>query len=214
MALQALNSPTEPWIKRSKRSSRPPLDSDDEHLAFSLLMLAHGGNIPSPTKLPYSCSVCNKSFSSYQALGGHKSSHRKSDAIDTDSTSATTTSAVSSSTAASTRTHQCSICFKCFPTGQALGGHKRRHYDGNNNKTLAAGSDSNGDSTLTQTHVRDFDLNVPALPEFWPRFPDSHRREKSQSQSQSQSQRREKYVEEEVQSPHPLKKPRLLVPVE
>ncbi|XP_023531765.1 zinc finger protein ZAT10-like [Cucurbita pepo subsp. pepo] len=203
MALQALNSPTEPWVKPSKRSTHPPLDSDDQHLAFSLLMLAHGGNIPSPTKLPYSCSVCNKSFSSYQALGGHKSSHRKSDAAaDTDST---TTSAVSSST----RTHQCSICFKCFPTGQALGGHKRRHYDGNNNKTLAAGSDSNGDSTLTHTHVRDFDLNVPASPEFSPRFPD---REKSQSQSQSQIQ--EKYVEEEVQSPHPLKKPRLLLPVE
>ncbi|KAG7022496.1 Zinc finger protein ZAT10, partial [Cucurbita argyrosperma subsp. argyrosperma] len=211
MALQALNSSTEPWVKPSKRSTHHPLDSDDEHLAFSLLMLAHGGNIPSPspTKLPYSCSVCNKSFSSYQALGGHKSSHRKSDAAaDTDSTTLTTTA--TSAVSSSTRTHQCSICFKCFPTGQALGGHKRRHYDGNNNKTLAAGSDSNGDSTLTHTHVRDFDLNVPALPEFSPRFPDSHRREKSQSQSQI----REKYVEEEVQSPHPLKKPRLLLPVE
>ncbi|WMV15479.1 hypothetical protein MTR67_008864 [Solanum verrucosum] len=30
------------------------------------------------------------------------------------------------------RTHECLICHKCFPTGQALGGHKRCHYDGNN----------------------------------------------------------------------------------
>ena len=26
--------------------------------------------------------------------------------------------------------HECNVCGKAFPTGQALGGHKRRHYDG------------------------------------------------------------------------------------
>ncbi|KAL2521216.1 zinc finger protein ZAT10-like [Forsythia ovata] len=28
------------------------------------------------------------------------------------------------------RLHECSICHKSFPNGQALGGHKRRHYEG------------------------------------------------------------------------------------
>ncbi|KAE8714652.1 arginine N-methyltransferase 2-like [Hibiscus syriacus] len=33
---------------------------------------------PEPTKkLNCKCSVCNKAFNSYQALGGHKASHRK-----------------------------------------------------------------------------------------------------------------------------------------
>jgi hypothetical protein len=33
---------------------------------------------PSPVKLNHKCSVCDKAFPSYQALGGHKASHRKS----------------------------------------------------------------------------------------------------------------------------------------
>lgn len=246
MALQALNSPTstfprdgpvikknslEPWIKRSRRSKRPRLDSDDEYLAFCLLMLARG-RIPSdpaadgansmlslappapPTlKLSYSCSVCSKVFSSYQALGGHKASHRKSDGGGSGGenlSSAAATVVSTSSGGGGGRTHQCSICLKCFPTGQALGGHKRRHYDGgsgNNSNSAAAGSDGNGSSLTQTTHIRDFDLNVPALPELWSGFPAGDRRQKSQSQSQYST-------EEEVESPHPLKRPRIFLPME
>ena len=32
--------------------------------------------------------------------------------------------------AAPGRVPRCTICHKEFPTGQALGGHKRKHYDG------------------------------------------------------------------------------------
>lgn len=222
----------DPWIQRSKRSKRPRFDSDDEYLAFCLLMLARGRipdsdsatnevSKPSPSppppllKLAYTCSVCNKAFSSYQALGGHKASHRKSDGCGAgENVSAVISTTVSSSSVGGGRTHQCSICFKCFPTGQALGGHKRRHYDGgsgnNSNSATAAGSDGNG-SSLTQTHLRNFDLNVPAMPELWPGFAAGDRQQKSQSQSQTQSQYS---AEQEVESPHPLKKPRLLLPME
>lgn len=222
MALEALNSPTsalahdqllnhkpfDPSTHRSKRSKRPRFDSDDEYFALCLLFLARG-RIPdsdtdskpsSSPSLSYACSVCNKSFSSYQALGGHKASHRKSDGGGGgEKVSAAITATVSNSC----RTHQCSVCFKCFPTGQALGGHKRRHYDG------GSGNNSNS-SSFTHTHLREFDLNVPAMPEVWSRFPAGDRQQKSQSQSQSE---RQYFAEEEVESPHPLKKPRIPIPI-
>lgn len=69
-------------------------------------------------KLLYSCSVCSKSFDSYQALGGHKTSHRKPASSDD-----------VASGVQREKVHQCSICLKTFPSGQALGGHKRKHYD-------------------------------------------------------------------------------------
>ncbi|KAF7840746.1 zinc finger protein ZAT10-like [Senna tora] len=128
-------------------------------------------------KLSHRCTVCNKAFSSYQALGGHKASHRKSSSESTAADNASTSSAAGAS--GSGKMHQCSICHKSFPTGQALGGHKRCHYDGgsssngnnnnNNSSSNSAGagltsSDGGGASTLSH---RGFDLNLPApLTEF------------------------------------------------
>ncbi|QCE16470.1 zinc finger protein ZAT10-like [Vigna unguiculata] len=198
-----------PWAK-GKRSKRPRMDqqhpscTEEEYLALCLIMLARGGSpaaaaaIPTaskpalsdnnPAKLTYKCSVCNKAFSSYQALGGHKASHRKLAGAAEDqptSSSVTTTSASNGGG----RTHECSICHKTFPTGQALGGHKRCHYEGsgggNGGNSAVTASEGVG-STHTGSH-RDFDLNLPAFPDFPTRF----------------------LAEEEVSSPHPSKKPRL-----
>ncbi|KAG4953586.1 hypothetical protein AAZX31_14G085600 [Glycine max] len=223
MALEALNSPTTtapsfpfddptiPWAKR-KRSKRCSRDhpSEEEYLALCLIMLARGGTTrrvstpppqPTPdpsTKLSYKCSVCNKSFPSYQALGGHKASHRKLAASGGEDQPTTTSSAASSAnTASGGRTHECSICHKSFPTGQALGGHKRCHYEGNSNgnnnnsnSSVTAASEGVGSThTVSHGHHRDFDLNIPAFPDF-----------------------STKVGEDEVESPHPvMKKPRPFV---
>jgi hypothetical protein len=171
MALQTLNSPTsahdEPWAKKS-RSKRQRFETEEEYLAICLLMLAQGGNnikitavdhrSPPPSlSLSYKCTICDKSFPSHQALGGHKASHRKqlaggSPAVDDQPTGK---SAVVGGNVI--KAHTCSICQRSFPSGQALGGHKRRHYDGGNN--------NNSSSQISQ---RDFDLNFPAAasPEF------------------------------------------------
>ncbi|KAL0432569.1 UNVERIFIED_CONTAM: Zinc finger protein ZAT6 [Sesamum latifolium] len=160
--------------------------------------------VPPPadhSKLVYKCSVCDKAFGSYQALGGHKASHRKLSAGDDNPTStSTSTSTATTSTVVAGgsggRTHECSICHKCFPTGQALGGHKRCHYEGGAPSSKGAGAGSSVATSSegvgsTVTH-RDFDLNLPALPEFWPGFGSG--------------------VEDEVESPHPAKKSRLSLP--
>ncbi|GMI83702.1 salt tolerance zinc finger [Hibiscus trionum] len=223
MALEALNSPTftntyddlHTW-KKDERSKRQRTDveptTEEEHLALCLIMLARGRSAsdhnngrhryrlqsspPPPLKLSYNCSVCSKAFPSYQALGGHKASHRKP-STDVDNIPSI------ASTNGSGRLHECSICHKSFPTGQALGGHKRRHYEGaNNNKTgspsvSVSGVTSSDGGALTQSHrVQDFefDLNLPALPELCGENKDGRFGQM--------------YGEEEVESPLPTKKPR------
>ncbi|CAI9769157.1 unnamed protein product [Fraxinus pennsylvanica] len=75
----------------------------------------------------YICSVCGNSFSSYQALGGHKTRHR--DRSQFAPTTAITNTTNISYLNPSCRIHKCNVCNKTFTTNQALGGHMRKHYE-------------------------------------------------------------------------------------
>lgn len=188
--------------KRSKRFHRDDHQSEEEYLAVCLVMLARSGggrsddsvitpaaaspkaDVEIPHTTPptaaatvnsYKCSVCDKAFSSYQALGGHKASHRakppagtaaaSSDESNRGSTAANYVSALNPSG----RLHECSICNKSFPTGQALGGHKRRHYEGviggSAAKSRTTSSNGAASEQMTVSFARNFDLNVPPSPE-------------------------------------------------
>ncbi|KAI4335926.1 hypothetical protein L6164_014522 [Bauhinia variegata] len=148
----------------------------------------------------FECTTCNKIFHSYQALGGHRASHRKTkgcfssknenseNSIETDLSPDPTTESklmknsdtdseylVKQELGASgfdeadavleskkSKAHECPICLKVFPSGQALGGHKRSH--------LASGSESRNFQTLVLQEpvpeIRDLlDLNLPASTE-------------------------------------------------
>ncbi|CAH8313328.1 unnamed protein product [Eruca vesicaria subsp. sativa] len=216
----------EPWLKRkrSKRQRSPNRSSsprrshakseshedltEEEYLALCLLMLAKDQpqtRFPQPsqpsqetTKLSYKCSVCGKAFPSYQALGGHKASHRIKPPTTVDSTAPSVAGEkhpTSTTIAPSGKIHECSICHKVFPTGQALGGHKRCHYEGN----LGGGGGSksvshSGSVSSTVSEERSnrelIDLNLPALPEL--------------------SLHHDTVVDEEILSPLTGKKPLLL----
>ncbi|CAF1812925.1 hypothetical protein YC2023_049162 [Brassica napus] len=70
----------------------------------------------------FECKTCNKRFSSFQALGGHRASHKKPKlSVDQKEVKHVTNNYNG------THMHECSICGQSFGTGQALGGHMRRH---------------------------------------------------------------------------------------
>ncbi|CAL9177718.1 unnamed protein product [Musa hybrid cultivar] len=116
----------------------------------------------------YQCKTCNKCFPSFQALGGHRTSHKKPKA-DEDrvqiSTSSSTSKPAPTPSATNTgagagsnkpRVHECSICGSEFPSGQALGGHMRRH------RPITPAEPP---EAKKEKHVLSLDLNLPAPPD-------------------------------------------------
>ncbi|KAH0714269.1 hypothetical protein KY284_007174 [Solanum tuberosum] len=113
----------------------------------------------------YECKTCNRTFSSFQALGGHRASHKKPKTLNTEfnkksyfdfsdeddyhlqhspstlynknkNTNNINKNLPNSSnnkySSSSPRIHECSYCGAEFTSGQALGGHMRRHRGGAN----------------------------------------------------------------------------------
>ncbi|CAK8543762.1 unnamed protein product [Lathyrus sativus] len=72
----------------------------------------------------YECKTCNKKFSSFQALGGHRASHKRMKLAEGEELKE---QAKSLSLWNKPKMHECSICGMGFSLGQALGGHMRKH---------------------------------------------------------------------------------------
>ncbi|KZV21777.1 hypothetical protein F511_02935 [Dorcoceras hygrometricum] len=147
----------------SAASSEESTTTEEEDTARCLILLANGHFSPTKQIVPirdgnktnkkagamYACKTCDRVFSSFQALGGHRASHKKpknekkssstslfmSDEEDFPSPSISSYKSrmslslqLNSTTAnASPRIHECSYCGAEFTSGQALGGHMRRH---------------------------------------------------------------------------------------
>ncbi|XP_037438676.1 zinc finger protein ZAT12-like [Triticum dicoccoides] len=79
------------------------------------------------------CKTCGRSFPSFQALGGHRTSHLRGHhglALALTLTAGDLYRVKPKSTTDQKQAHRCHICGQGFETGQALGGHMRRHRDG------------------------------------------------------------------------------------
>ncbi|KAE9619646.1 putative transcription factor C2H2 family [Lupinus albus] len=165
---------------------------EDEDMANCLILLAQGKvsqSQPPPDQKNnnnselylYQCKTCNKCFPSFQALGGHRASHKKPNKANTIGTekrlvttfineeehdhyglkktnttlfmqipkrpfslyrSITTSTTIAATT--KSKVHECSICGSEFSSGQALGGHMRRHRTSiNTSITTVSVSDAN-----------------------------------------------------------------------
>ncbi|KAF5732913.1 zinc finger protein ZAT4-like [Tripterygium wilfordii] len=77
------------------------------------------------TRGKYRCETCKKSFKSYQALGGHRASHKKiKSTINVQEPELLETG---NNAGPQKKIHECPYCYRVFSSGQALGGHKRSH---------------------------------------------------------------------------------------
>ncbi|XP_020581122.1 zinc finger protein ZAT5-like [Phalaenopsis equestris] len=139
---------------------------EEEDLANCLMLLSRGGHQPEPYTTPalkftirrsaeltppttttakagssiHECETCHKCFNSHQALGGHRSSHKKSKlsipqasakrskmAVMNEASIQLSMNSFPSAAVAKVKVHQCTRCGAEFSSGQALGGHMRRH---------------------------------------------------------------------------------------
>ncbi|KAG2325436.1 hypothetical protein Bca52824_008164 [Brassica carinata] len=169
-----------------KTEPKPPHSSDsdtrtDEDLAFCLMMLSrdkwkknetsdHKEVVeemetedsrkmnPATTKGKYTCETCGKVFRSYQALGGHRASHKKN-RVSSKTEQRSETEYDNVVVVSEKRIHECPICLRVFTSGQALGGHKRSH--GLGNLSVNHHHQAHGTESVKQRMI---DLNFPPVP--------------------------------------------------
>ncbi|CAK8576267.1 unnamed protein product [Lathyrus sativus] len=212
----------------SSGESNTDVEDDEEDMANCLILLAQGGNhggggdykrekgsngnkkideivtaTLSNTKgglYIYECKTCNRTFPSFQALGGHRASHKKPklmadmkkpplSPLSQPQTSSQDLQSVKLLTANcdefevvaekprgptisfqmenpslkaingnKAKIHECSICGSEFTSGQALGGHMRRHRTSPAN----GGAVAVVDGGVRSRNILQLDLNLPA----------------------------------------------------
>ncbi|CAN0878708.1 Zinc finger protein ZAT5 [Linum grandiflorum] len=149
--------------------------TEEEDMANCLILLAQGmtTSLPameSPESFVYQCKTCDRCFNSFQALGGHRASHKRPRLTEEEKSTVDGGKAVAVAVAVKSvdrkgeldlslginvntkqsKVHECSICGAGFSSGQALGGHMRRH------RTVVVAPPMSVGSGL------ELDLNLPA----------------------------------------------------
>ncbi|GJN17217.1 hypothetical protein PR202_gb04268 [Eleusine coracana subsp. coracana] len=114
----------------------------------------------------FECKTCRKRFASFQALGGHRTSHTRLQARMLSDPAGGGAAAERDKA----RVHECAVCGLEFSMGQALGGHMRRHR-GEAPPTMAVAAQPGDDLEAMP------DLNFPPLEDGGGSHGQEHRQE-------------------------------------
>lgn len=125
----------------AERSMEDSEESEEHLLKLSKPRSRGGGK--------YKCETCNKTFRSYQALGGHRASHKKIKLVNSGRP------IYEPEFEQEKKIHECPVCFRVFASGQALGGHKRTHVTGSTHRPPSVKISAKLGEAL-------IDLNLPA----------------------------------------------------
>ncbi|KAF8053413.1 hypothetical protein N665_1417s0010 [Sinapis alba] len=140
--------------KKSKVSSKEVVEEIDTEASEEGYKINRAA---ATTKGRYTCETCGKVFKSYQALGGHRASHKKNRVSNKTEQRNETEYGNVVVASPEKRIHECPICLRVFASGQALGGHKRSH--GIGNMSVNHHHQVHRTESLKQRMI---DLNLPA----------------------------------------------------
>ncbi|GKV33831.1 hypothetical protein SLEP1_g42283 [Rubroshorea leprosula] len=120
VAMCLLMLKTDKWTKgKNKEVKRAREEVNEEEDDGELFCITHARSGKTHNK--YKCGTCKKKFRSYQALGGHKASHKNIKSCNLDEDGFANGDVI-------LRNFECPFCDKVFESGQALGGHKKVHF--------------------------------------------------------------------------------------
>lgn len=189
-AVGAKYSPGEDSTRRDYQYEYHHHDADSNDGTKINKRKLHHSDVGDEKRGRYECPGCRRAFQSYQALGGHRASHKRINSncsiakpvvdqrperiVETNISSFninyTTHMATTAVVALKAKSHkaikfECPICFRVFGSGQALGGHKRSHsIAGELYERAHADGDEDIDDYDDQPLIsnRFLDLNLPA----------------------------------------------------
>ncbi|XP_057493278.1 zinc finger protein ZAT3-like [Actinidia eriantha] len=183
---RGINPP--PNLRKPETSVEAAMTEADHEVAACLLMLAnyapvttthadHGlsesdivaaGGGGGDVNCKFECSSCKKVFGSHQALGGHRASHKnvkgcfamtRSESEEVDPSGGYWGDPGDEEKMTMVLGHKCSVCLRVFSSGQALGGHKRCHWERGDEPSISL---TQGLSSLATKEGCGLDLNLPA----------------------------------------------------
>nr|XP_017245413.1 PREDICTED: zinc finger protein ZAT3 [Daucus carota subsp. sativus] len=160
------------------------MNEEDQEVASCLLMLAksHGAGPSGVSSFKFECSSCKKVFGSHQALGGHRASHKNvkgcfainknldcnaeedyniNGGHDHRNVDYAGNPFGDQDKMLMVLGHRCSICLRVFPSGQALGGHKRCHWEKGDEPSSLTQGGPEPYQQFPQKGASALDLNLP-----------------------------------------------------
>ena len=133
------------WTKGKEKIILEPDDEEDEDRDYPLSQIRR----QTRPQAKFRCETCGKVFRSYQALGGHRASHKKTKHQFNEEHVEDQGNKV----VVEDRVFECPFCLRVFESGQALGGHKKVHFS-NFGEVARSSPKSLRDNLI--------DLNLPA----------------------------------------------------